>query len=50
MTDSELYATLCHPLPPANYRAARRKAVTLRVFSILCALAVICGALWAFNN
>lgn len=46
MTDQEAYQVVCHPLPPR----APRRSMSLRIFLMLAALAVIGGALAAFNH
>ncbi len=49
MRDSEAWATVCHPLPQRNYRTARRRALSFRVFATMAILALITGALIAVN-
>lgn len=49
MTNEEAWQTLCHPLPPRNYRSARRRAFAGRLVIWICVLGVVGGALAMVN-
>lgn len=43
MTNDELFATVCHPLPERT----PRRSLSLRAFTLIAGIAIVCGVLAA---